>query len=584
MEKKDIVDILEYSKNLKLLYAEDNTKTRNQTSMMLKKFFSNFDVATDGEQALEMFNTNHYDLILSDINMPKMSGIEMFEKIRETNEDIPLIILTAQSDSESFINSIEINIDSYVLKPLEIDQFISVIKKTIKKIKAFDDSKKYREGLENLNVELEKKVDEKTKQLKEKLYFDELTKVNSRYSLIETISKLKKDECGILLSLKIDSFGMYNDLYSNEVGNKVLIEFGKVLENFANENSFKVFRSHGDNFLLFSSNRTCTEDILLKNIKNLENFLIDKYIFIEDIDDNIILTTTIGAAYGNNNLLANANMALTKARKGLYTHYIYDPKDDTKEYIKDVLYWKSEIQKAKSEDRVIPYFQAIYDRNLNIVKYESLVRISQILAENKINIVTPNKFLDIAKATKQYIKLSYITIEKTLDIAIEKGISVSINLSFLDIQNHNLIKLLEDKIAIFMEKRESTSKNIILEILEDESIKDYDYVKTVLHHLKEVGALVAIDDFGSGYSNLKHILELSPDFIKIDGSLIKEINEDTKSKEIVKAIILFAKTTGIKTIAEFVYDKKVFDTVFNLGIDEFQGYYLSKPTPSIEIE
>lgn len=583
MDRKEITDIINYSKKLKVLYVEDNANARAQTSKMMETFFTYIDTAVDGKKGLEKFNQNNYDLIFSDINMPNMNGIEMFKNIREKNEEIPLVVITAHDQKEHFIESIEINVDSYILKPVNIEQFIIVLKKIVKKLKAFEENKNYKKEIEELNKDLEKKVALKTQQLKDKLYFDELTKVGSRYSLIESLSKLSKGDCGVLLSLKIDSFSIYNDLYSNKIGNKVLVEFGKILELFAKENSFKVFRSHGDNFLLYTLNDTCDTDTLLNYIITFEKFLKNQTIFLEEIKENITFSTTIGAAFGNDHILANANIALTKARKDLKKHHIYDSKIDTKEYLKNILYWKNELESALKEDRIEPYFQAIYDRNLNILKYESLVRINQYISKDKQNLVSPSRFLEISKTTKLYTKLSYTTIEKSLDIAIQKDISISINLAVLDIQSLEITNMLENKIRAYMKQRKSDSHNIILEILEDESIKDYDYVKDILDKFKDMGALIAIDDFGSGYSNLKHILELSPDYIKIDGSLIQEVNNDKKSKEIIKAIVLFAKTTGIKTIAEFVSDKDIYDIVFSLGIDEFQGYYLNKPKSSKEI-
>jgi EAL domain-containing protein (putative c-di-GMP-specific phosphodiesterase class I) len=89
----------------------------------------------------------------------------------------------------------------------------------------------------------------------------------------------------------------------------------------------------------------------------------------------------------------------------------------------------------------------------------------------------------------------------------------------------------------------------------------------------------AIDDFGSGYSNFAHIVNLDIDYIKIDGSLIKNIDKDNTSKDIVELLSLFTKKENIKTIAEFVYNKEVLDVVKEIGIDYVQGFYLYKPLP-----
>jgi len=95
--------------------------------------------------------------------------------------------------------------------------------------------------------------------------------------------------------------------------------------------------------------------------------------------------------------------------------------------------------------------------------------------------------------------------------------------------------------------------------------------------IKSFGAKIAIDDFGSGYSNFAHLLKLNPEYIKIDGSLIKNIDKDKNSLVIVKTINDFAHALGIQTVAEYVHSKEVFEVLTELGIDEFQGYYFSEP-------
>jgi EAL domain-containing protein (putative c-di-GMP-specific phosphodiesterase class I) len=92
---------------------------------------------------------------------------------------------------------------------------------------------------------------------------------------------------------------------------------------------------------------------------------------------------------------------------------------------------------------------------------------------------------------------------------------------------------------------------------------------------------IAIDDFGSGYSNFEHILNLNVDILKIDGSLIKNIATNENAKKIVKTINIFAKECNIKTIAEYVANEEIFNIVKELNIDMFQGFYFSEPKPNI---
>ena len=118
---------------------------------------------------------------------------------------------------------------------------------------------------------------------------------------------------------------------------------------------------------------------------------------------------------------------------------------------------------------------------------------------------------------------------------------------------------------------------LVFEILESENLSDYDFLEEFVLKYKKLGVKIAIDDFGSGYSNFIRIIRLKPDYLKIDGSLIKNIDKDNNSYEIVKSIIAFSKTLNIRTIAEYVHSEEIFNLLLELDVDEFQGYYFGKP-------
>ena len=163
-------------------------------------------------------------------------------------------------------------------------------------------------------------------------------------------------------------------------------------------------------------------------------------------------------------------------------------------------------------------------------------------------------------------------IENSFEVFKDGG-EFSINLSFFDIKTESMKEFLEELIVLFNSKGKVT-----FEILESEGKEDYNIVKEFLDYFrKKYDVKIAIDDFGSGYSNFKRIMDLKPDFIKIDGSLIKDIAIDSNSYLLVKTIVSYAKELKIKVIAEYVHNKETFDTCKYLNIDLFQGYYLSPP-------
>ena len=136
---KKLKSIIQYSKKLKLLYVEDNESARNATLVIFNQFFDEIVIAVDGEDGLEKLAQNDVDLIITDINMPKLNGLEMTKNIRDSNRDIPILILSAYNESGFFIESIKMGVDGYLLKPIEIDQFLESLKKIIEKIKIADE-------------------------------------------------------------------------------------------------------------------------------------------------------------------------------------------------------------------------------------------------------------------------------------------------------------------------------------------------------------------------------------------------------------------------------------------------------------
>ena len=168
---------------------------------------------------------------------------------------------------------------------------------------------------------------------------------------------------------------------------------------------------------------------------------------------------------------------------------------------------------------------------------------------------------------------------KSLHVSFEKEMDVSLNLTFQDILNKPLRQMMQEFIL-----QKEIGRRVVFEIVESQSIQDYGLLKEFMGEFRTLGVRFAIDDFGTGYSNFEHILKLNVDYIKIDGSLIKDILVNKNNQEIVITIIDFAKRQGFKTIAEFVSNKEIFDKVKELGIDYAQGYYISEPKSDILIE
>ena len=176
------------------------------------------------------------------------------------------------------------------------------------------------------------------------------------------------------------------------------------------------------------------------------------------------------------------------------------------------------------------------------------------------------------KKSNQYIKLTKVVIEKSFKKFEHLDFEFSVNISYEDVENPDFLDFIKE-----MLKKYNVAKKVVFEILEDENVKDYGLLILFVDQIKTLGCKVAIDDFGSGYSNFEHILKMNIDYLKIDASLIKNIATDENSYKITKTIVEFAKNLNLKTIAEYVENKEIFNLTKELGVDYSQGYYFSAP-------
>jgi len=191
---------------------------------------------------------------------------------------------------------------------------------------------------------------------------------------------------------------------------------------------------------------------------------------------------------------------------------------------------------------------------------------------------SPDKFIPASKTIKVYDQVTKTIINKTFEAFKDNDYEFSINLSFDDIINQDIFDFIIDKVSNI-----EFGSRVTFELLESEKVTDFKKVLRFFNEVRRYGGKIAIDDFGSGFSNFSYMIEMDPDYIKIDGSLIRNIDKDKNAQIIVETIVSFARKLNIKTIAEYVHSSTVLSCVKNLGIDYSQGFHIDKPSPNIHI-
>jgi signal transduction histidine kinase len=143
--------ILEFAKSLNVLYVEDNEEVRMSTLLIFEEFFDSIQSAPDGQKGLEIYQNSSeaFDIVITDINMPVMNGIEMIKGIKEIDQNQIILVITAYNDQDYFLETIKLGIDGYLLKPIDMDQFIQLLNKAINKITLERENLDYRHNLED---------------------------------------------------------------------------------------------------------------------------------------------------------------------------------------------------------------------------------------------------------------------------------------------------------------------------------------------------------------------------------------------------------------------------------------------------
>ncbi|WP_263832189.1 EAL domain-containing protein [Sulfurospirillum oryzae] len=410
-------------------------------------------------------------------------------------------------------------------------------------------------------------------QLIEKHFKDELTGFGNREALFHRIRLDAKEKLLILLNLV--GFSEINDYLGYDVGDELLKQIALFLMDTFDNHPDVVFRINGDEFAVL----LCQNDgRLLANvhdkIKKMVHNLEKKVFTIKGYE--VVVRLNVGVAQGDNDeIYMQSHIALKEAKIHNHAITFYDINEALKAKTRQNLQIIQKIRTAIENDRIVPFFQGIYDNKLHkITKYEVLMR----LQEEDGSYLSPYYFLDQAKKTRLYEKLTKIMINKSFDYLKDFKVDFSINLTKGDILSTSVKECLYSNL-----KKYQCAHRVIIEIVESEGIENFGEITAFIHEVKKLGCRIAIDDFGTGYSNFAYLVKLKVDIIKIDGSLIKDIDTNETSAMTVETIISFAQKMGYITVAEFVDKMSVQQKLQSLHVDFSQGYLFSKPNPIISL-
>ena len=649
-----------FCKTLNLLYVVKQKNDINNNLKYFEDFFNEVIFVDDGLEALKEFGKNKFSIVITDIDIQGINGFELIEKIKNINKHIITIIYSQNEDRASFLKTIHLKIDGYLMPPFDENNFLDILNKSIENCQEKKDRKeKLKESLRiqkqytdlvdksSIISKTDKygiitfvndnfcKTSEYTKEellgnshnivkhpdnpkevykdlwhtIKDKKaewsgVIKNLTKSGKTYyikttikpildangDIIEYVSvrsnvntimsdkkhlidKIESNNLFLLILIQIEDFDILDKFYNTLTVDKIEKMFAfNMLAYLPNSYVFESIYNIGNgryallaDFFNFASSETNITHYLETFVKNIRKSIL----VVDEIEYD--LNIIVSYSFGKEHLYEDAKCGLDEAiNKKMLIKYANDSSIQEHIEAKKNMEVIKMVKIALDNYKIVSYFQPIINnKTKEIEKYESLVR----LVDEDGNVLSPYAFLDISKKGSYYNKITHRVLENSFKILEHITTKISINLSSLDIEKE---ETREKLYSLFEEYKDDVSR-IVFELLEDEEVKDFAVIKKFIKRVKKLGVKIAIDDFGAGYSNFERLLEFEPDILKIDGSLVKNIANDSYSRNVVETIVSFAKKQNITTIAEFVENEEIFNILNNLGVDYSQGYYFGEP-------
>ncbi|GMK83689.1 EAL domain-containing protein [Clostridioides difficile] len=425
-------------------------------------------------------------------------------------------------------------------------------------------------------------------QLKKLAYYDSLSGIKNK-------EKFRKDSMYILknyyqdnfylVQLDVNKFKYINEMFGYAEGNKILIHISQVLNN--NTNKYEICaRMDNDHFILLIA--CSTEDELLnrlskinKEICNLSTTNSSKY--------KIVMSSGIYKINKKDDikkidlLIDRANIA-AKSKKEKYEHSYSFFNEETRNRLYKEKRLEDNMNKALEKGEFIVYYQPKYSLNdVNEIEgAEALIRWNS----PEFGFISPIDFVPLFEKNGFIVNIDMFVFEevcKTLNKWINKGytpVPISVNMSRVHLYRDNFIENITDLIS----KYNISPEFIELELTESVVFDNLNILIDIMKKIKEIGFLISMDDFGSEYSSLNLLKDLSFDILKLDRGFLIETTDTKRGKIIISKIVEMAKAIDIKVICEGVETYEQVEFLREIGCDKVQGYLFAKPMVLDEFE
>src|SRR3979490_142053 len=599
--------------------AEGNTSVRprllivddiSDNRVILTRRFQRrgFDVveAECGLTAIELIDRESFDLVLLDVMMPGMDGIETLKRIRSRNSAsaLPVIMVTAKSESGNIVDALELGANDYVTKPVDFAVALARVNTQISRKRAEEQVVSANEELRKANEDLERRVEERTsrlidanRRLKVEIadreesqarsqylaHHDSLTGLGNRLLFKEQLEEALKDVSIAphplaVLFLDLDGFMALNDTLGHSIGDLLLKLVAAKLRDILPRTD-RIARLGGDEFAILQISATQPGSSIALAEKIIE--VVGQPSSIDGHDVTVGASVGIAVAHPGNmnteNFLKSADLAMYSAKSdGRGTYRMFDPEMDAIVQARRLL--ERDMRTALAQDGFRLFYQPLVNlQTKKVTAFEALMR----WEHPERGMVPPSEFIPVAEEMGLIVHLGEWALRRACAEAMEwpDNICVSVNLSPLQFAKGNLVSTVMSALA----SSGLQASRLELEITESVLLEKSERNIAILTQLRSLGVRISMDDFGTGYSSIGYLRSFPFDKIKIDQSFVRDLLVDEGSLAIVRAITGLGISFGITTTAEGVATEERLRCVNRADGVEVQGYLYSRPVPADEI-
>ena len=555
-----------------ILIIDDDDQIRTLLTRLLSAE-NECSAVESAERALAQLDEKQFDLVISDINMAGISGLELVPMVLNRNPDAVVILVSGQQTIEYAIDAMRVGAFDYITKPVNIDHIEAAVRRALSHHRLLQEKRRYENHLEQM-------VKERTAELEHLAYHDRLSGLPNRTLFVDRCNAAVSDtkangQIAAVILVSLDRFKHINDTLGHFAADQLLKDVAWRFQNLL-DGSDTVARFEGANFAILLNRLEAaaeTENVCC-SIRELF-----KTPFVVT-NQEVYLTASIGISLTSDNsngasILQNAGAALHKAKTtGGNNYQFYTPEMNASALTR--LSLETSLRRAIDNDEFVTFYQPVVDlSSSNIVGMEALVR----WHHPERGLLAPSEFLDLAESTGLIVDISEFVLRTACSQTRQwqkqgrEKLRVAVNVSARHFQQKDFV----DRIVSIVRATSLSPESLELELTESSIMENPESAAEILREIRSLGISVAIDDFGTGYSSMSYLKRFCVDTLKIDRSFIQGVTTDTHDAAMVRAMITLAHDLNLRVVAEGIETEVQLEFLNQLRCDDGQGYLFAKP-------